>query len=536
MTPSRSTMILSCACILVLAAGLARAKDCPEWGGRPDRNMVSDAKGLPATFNVGKSTDGGWKTDMSTTRNVKWVTRLGSQTYGNTVVAGGRIVVGTNDASVRDERFKRTRGGAVVCLDEATGKQLWQLIVPRFRTKDKKFNYDDMNLGICNAATIDGDRVYVLSNRGEMLCLDLKGQTDGNDGPYKDEGQFMAGWDRKPVKLNKTDADIIWRFDTIKELPVWPQDASSSAALIHDGLVYVGTSNGVDRSHSKVPYPDAPTLIALDKDTGQLVAQDDEKIGRRLYHGHWSSPTLAVVGGKPQIIFGDGEGVVYAFEPAKRPPAGKKAQVAVLQKIWWCHSNPKEYRFLPDGKVRKYDKKHRPFKGTVRGQGKSEIIATPVFHKNRIYVAVGEDPRHGRGEGVLVCIDATKTGDISESGIIWSSKLVDRSLSTVSIADGLLYVADYSGQIHCFDAETGKRHWVHQTESPLWSSTFVADGKVYLGTENKELWTLQAGKEKKVLGKTALREKMSNTPLVANGILYVATGRYLYAVQAKKGP
>ena len=136
--------------------------------------MASTAKGLPASFEPGKSKGGGWETDMSTTRNVKWVARLGSQTYGNPVVSGGRIFVGTNDASVRDPRLRRTRGGAVLCLDEATGKKIWQLLVPRFRTKDKKFNYDDMNLGICASPTVDGDRVYVLSSRGEVVCLDVK--------------------------------------------------------------------------------------------------------------------------------------------------------------------------------------------------------------------------------------------------------------------------------------------------------------------------------------------------------------------------
>ena len=85
--------------------------------------------------------------------------------------------------------------------------------------------------------------------------------------------------------------------------------------------------------------------------------------------------------------------------------------------------------------------------------GPSEIIATPVCYKDRVYVTVGQDPSHGRGRGMLTCIDATKTGDISKTGCVWRFDKIDRSLSTVSIADGLLYVADTFGGLYCLDVE-----------------------------------------------------------------------------------
>ena len=97
--------------------------------------------------------------------------------------------------------------------------------------------------------------------------------------------------------------------------------------------------------------------------------------------------------------------------------------------------------------------------------GMSEIIATPVFYKNRVYVAIGRDAAMGRGRGALHCIDATQTGDISATGRIWTYQGLDRSLSTVSIADGLLYVADVAGRLHCVDAETGHCYWIHECKS-----------------------------------------------------------------------
>ena len=88
------------------------AADWPAWGGAdPGRNMFSDAKGIPAKFEPGKFKKNSEEIDMATTQNVKWITKLGSQTYGNTVVAYGSVYIGTNNASARDH---------LLCLVEMT--------------------------------------------------------------------------------------------------------------------------------------------------------------------------------------------------------------------------------------------------------------------------------------------------------------------------------------------------------------------------------------------------------------------------------
>jgi len=516
--------IAALAIALLTAPGFA--EDWPDWGGSPSRNMASTEKNIPASFGPGKPKDDSRQIDPSTTRNVKWSLVLGSQTYGNPVVSGGKLIVGTNDGMLKDDRFKRTRGGLVICCDIETGGILWKLVVPRFRTKDRKFNYDDLNLGICNSAAIDGDRAYIVSSRGDVLCLDMNGQADGNDGPFKDEGKYMVDVGKKPARINKTDADIIWRYDMIAELPMNPQDASSCAVVVDGDCVYAGTSNGVDRGHVKCKYPDAPSLIVLHRKTGKLLAVDDLKVGRRILHGQWSSPAIAKAGGKKYVIYGFGDGILRAVEPITEAPKGDMPKI--LKIAWECDANPREYRFDSKGGKRKYEKRHASYKSGRRGGGPSEIIATPVVYKGRIYVSVGQDSRHGMGDGCLSCIDAA-TGKK-----IWESKLVDRTMSTCSILDDLLYVSDYTGNLHCFDITTGERIWVHETKSPLWSSTFAVDGKVFLGTEDSDLWVLKAGRDKKVIGKIKLLEKMANTPIVANGVLYIATGRYLYAIESLK--
>ena len=527
-------------CMVLWASG-AHAADWPRWGGRDDCNMISAEKGLPESFVPGKKSPQGTGIDMRTTQNVKWVARLGTQTYGNPTIANGRVYLGTNDEDLQDPRVRSTRGGLVMCLDEATGKLLWQLIVPKFQTNLSNFNFDDMGLGVCSSPTVDGDRVYLVTNRCEVVCLDVHGLADGGHhvGYHVPMVVVVAGAGRPPVPLQPTDADIVWKLDIIHDLDVWCQDAANCSILVHGDFLYVCTSNGVDRPHLRAPRPLAPSLIVLDKRTGRLVASDDERIGTRLFHGQWSSPSLGVVNGKRQVFFGGGDGVLYAFEPLTERPrspgtgSGTMYPGSWLEKLWSFDCNPPEYKVINGRKVIYFDgdiRKHRKNNNDGTFVGFSEIIGTPVFYKNRVYVTIGQDPSHGRGVGMLTCIDATKSGDATSTAKIWSYP-IGRSLSSPSIVDGLLYIADTFEGLYCFDAETGKKYWFYPTGSEVWGSTMVADGKVYLGTK-KGLLVLAAGKEKKLLASIHLGMPSYCTPVVANGVLYVASQHYLWAVQA----
>lgn len=527
----------ACASAFALAA-LAQAADWPQWGGRQCRNMVSDEKGLPESFAPGQKKEGGGGIDPATMKNVKWAARLGTETYGNPTVSGGRVFVGTNNGAPRDPRLKGDRG-ILMCFEEATGKFLWQLAVSKLRA-ERSFNGDFPNLGICSSPTVEGERVYVVTNRDEVLCLDVHGLANGNDGPFQEEGEYIAAQKRrkpgkqppgakpdekpeepaKPLELTPADADIIWRYDMIAELDAWPQDASACSVLVHGDLVYVNPSNGVDLSHKNIPSPQVPTMIALDKKTGKLVATDEENVGPNILHGSWSSPTLAEANGRKLLLFGAGDGFCYAFDPTPVEVPGKPLKV--LKTVWKCDANPPEYR-TRDGKKLPYNK---------NADGPSEITATVVFHNNRVYTVIGQDTRHGPGKGCLTCIDATKTGDISTTGVLWRYTAINRSMATPSVADGLVFVADYLATVHCVDAETGNVYWTHETGGrDCMGSTFVADGKVWFGNKNGKLTVLAATREKKLLAEINLRVPIHATPIAANGVLYIPTHNFLYAVK-----
>ncbi|PIX49988.1 MAG: hypothetical protein COZ06_11320 [Armatimonadetes bacterium CG_4_10_14_3_um_filter_66_18] len=360
---------------------------------------------------------------------------------------------------------------------------------------------------------------------------------NGNQGPFTAEREFVTARYRqkpgkqpdggynpsrprlpsRPMRLVATDADILWRRDLIEGLNTWPHDAAACSPLAYLELAYFCTANGVDTSHKQRPSPEAPSLVALDRHTGRLVAADDAHIGRDVFHGQWSSPSLAKLPGKTLVLFGGGDGYCYAFQSTPVPAAGGQA----LRTLWKCDCNPPGYRSR-SGKLLPYGR---------HGEGPCEVIGTPVLWGGRVYVTIGQDTRHGPGKGALTCIDATKTGDLSKTGVVWRYTGLNRSFATPAVVGGLVYVGDVRGTIHCLDAETGHCYWTYETKGQMMSSTLVADGKVYAGNDRGVLTVLATGKQAEVLGKVHLDSALRATPVAANGVLFVASQKYLYAVR-----
>ncbi|QDT55638.1 outer membrane biogenesis protein BamB [Caulifigura coniformis] len=504
---------------------LLAGADWPQWGGSSRRNMSSAEKGLPDRFDPGKRRRNELGFDPETTRNVKWIARLGAENYSAASVADGHVVIGTNDEELNDPRFEPTGGGVLKCFDEETGALEWQLISPKLEIDRSKVSedFDAMDLGICATPTIEDGRVYVVTNRCEVLCLDLDGQADGNDGPFVDEAKFSVPNESAPVPMTEKDADIVWRYDMLRELPVFPHDAANCSVLVHEDELYVGTANGV--YDGKMVLPTAASLIALDKSTGTLRARDDGSISAGVFHGQWSSPTLASLNGRDIIIYGGGDGVCYAFEPIVDGVSG----VQTLKLAWKYDCNPPGYRERGGKKI--------DYWALVRGGPKdldangdlyspSEIIGSPVVSENRIYVTIGQDPLHGHGRGAITCLNADGT-------LAWQTTEIGRSLSTPSVADGLLYCAEWAGQVHCLDIKTGEHLWTHDTKEEIWSSTFVADGKVYVGTR-KFLAVLAAGPSLQHIADVKLVTPVWAVPSAANGVLYVSSQKNLWAVRKEK--
>ncbi|MBN2316068.1 MAG: PQQ-binding-like beta-propeller repeat protein [Sedimentisphaerales bacterium] len=474
------------------------ADDQLQWGQRYSRNMVSSESNLPDRF------------DPATGENIKWVAPLGTESYATPVVAGGKVLIGTNNGRPRDPRHKGDRG-VMLCLDEKDGSLCWQFVAPKLIPMLYR---DWPRSGICSPATVEGDRVYTVSNRGEVVCLDLDGLADGNDGPYTNEGRYMTPQEDELLQVAQTDADIIWLFDMLAEVGVHQHDSAHSSILLHGDYLYVNTSNGLNDDHALIPATNAPSLIVLNKRTGRLVAQDDEHIGPNIFHSTWSSPALGNVDGRTLIFFCGGDGVCYAFDANQTPPSDGK-----LKRVWRFDCDPN----APKENVQQYVRN--------RKVSPSNIKSMPVFDHNRVYITYGGDIWWGKHEAWLTCIRATGSGDVTNSARVWTYPVNRHCCSTPAIFNGLVFVADCTGVIHCVDAETGKAYWTHEAKGDIWASTLVADGKIYVGTRRRDFWVLAASKEKKIISSIRLIDPIHGTATAANGVLYVATMKELYALE-----
>ena len=478
--------------------------DWSMWGGDIGRNMVSGLKDVNLDFNLKEG------------KRVNWVANLGSQTYGNAIVAGGRVLVGCNNgAGYRADKHPPEQDkGCLICFDEESGEFLWQLT----REKLTVGRVSDWPLqGICSTPVVEfeneeektGGRLWVVTNRCELMCVDLDGFADGNDG-INDE-----------VDAEPKDADIIWNLDMIEDLSVFPHNLATSSPVIHGDMIYILTSNGVDEGHLDLPSPRAPSFLAVDKNTGEVVWEANQPRDKVL-HGQWASPTIGMINGKAQVYFPGGDGWLYALD-AKNG-----------EEIWKFDMNPKNTSWELGGR------------GT-----RNAVISTAVFKDNSLTIAVGQDPEHGEGVGHLWRIDATKTGDISpelgeigkpgeanpNSGVIWhygGPDVFRRTMSTVSIVDDVVYAVDLSGYVHCVDFVTGARYWEEDLLTGVWGSTMVADGKVFLGSEDGTLFVFAANKdEAKLLEKydTINNSSIYSTPTIANGKMFLTDRTRLYSIQ-----
>ncbi|MGM0490683.1 MAG: PQQ-binding-like beta-propeller repeat protein [Planctomycetota bacterium] len=605
--------------------------DWPQWGGTSCRNNTPVASGIPVEWNVGEFDRGTGQWIPDEAAAIKWVAPVGGYTYGNPVIADGRVFVGTNNGQGYLARYPSDVDlGCLIAFDEETGEFLWQdssekLAVGRSR--------DWPLQGICCAPLVEGDRLWYVTNRGEVACLDTEGFHDGeDDGPIQnepgrlfdiqqsddsqtdvvgpatrsleagrlsdalrqrcatagmklpetarittvtagkqwridaevngikrelqitlDDGGTLSAF-KRITPADRREADTVWRFDMMGELGVKQHNMASCSVTAMGDILFVNTSNGIDSDHVTCPAPEAPSFLAMNKHTGDVLWTDNSP-GKNILHGQWSSPAAATIEGVPQVIFCGGDGWLYSFRADK----GTDGQPTLL---WKFDANPKESEWILGGS------------GT-----RNNLIATPVIHDDLVYIAVGQDPEHGEGIGHLWCIDPTKRGDVSptlavkakdkskviphrreqavkpelgeaaipnpNSAAVWEYSKGDRDgdgeitfeeemhrcCGTVAIKNNLLFVSDFSGLFHCIDAQTGNVHWTHDMLAAAWGSPLIVDDHVYIGDEDGDISIFDlTSTPHEPITEIYMGDSLYTTPVVANGVLFVATGSHVFAI------
>jgi outer membrane protein assembly factor BamB len=508
--------------------------------------------------------------------------------------------------------------GVLLCFDEKTGEFLWQHSNEKLPT-GRVHDWPDQ--GICSAPLLDGDRLWYVTSRGEVVCLDANGFHDGeDDGPVVDEqirlveipktepafaatveklnaktvpdelkvlmapvGEEIAddaqvnvmdagkSWELtgtiggvqrtisakvigprlsvfKTLSVgDKHEADVIWRLDMMKQLGVSQHNMCSCSLTCAGDLLFVNTSNGVDEGHVNLPAENAPSFLCIRRSTGEVLWTDNSP-GANVLHGQWSSPAYAVIDGVPQVIFGAGDGWLYGFLAE-----GENGQSKLL---WKFDCNPKKSLYK------------------LTGADRNHIIGTPVIYNNRVFVAVGEDPEHGEGEGHLWCVDPTKRGDISPTlvfnasdptkpiphkrlkacveevgdferpnpniGAVWHYQGEDReefettmhrTCGSVAIKNDLLFIADFSGVFHCVDANTGKAHWTYDMLAAPWASPLIVNEQVFITHDSGGVLCFKLSSEMELLSENDVQSAVYTTPVIANDTMFIANRNRIFAIQ-----
>jgi outer membrane protein assembly factor BamB len=427
--------------------------------------------------------------DTATGRNIIWSVELGDQAFGRPVVVGDAVYVGTDNARHRNPAYQED-AGVLMAFQAKDGKFLWQDLAPRVERGLREFLLPSTT----GTPYVEGNRLYYVTAECQLRCLDTQGFRDGeNNGPYREE-----------VFQDNEAADIIWELDMCGRLGVFPHEATNSEVLPLGDLLMVSTSNGQNEGHTLVPSPRAPSLIAVDKHSGAVVWRAIGA-GGRVLHGQWSSPTAANVNGRMQVLFGGGDGWLRAYDAA----SGRE--------IWRFDGNPKDARWLP-----------RP--GVL---SRSFIVASPVFANGRVFVAMGQSPGHGNGPSFIHAISPNGQGDVTRSRHLWTSREVGRVVATPIEKDGLLYVGDVGGTVHCLDAATGAHVWKHETNGAIWGCLLLAGDRLYVGNEEGTMTVLRAGRRKQLLAQIEMDAPLYSLPAVAGDALFLATANRLYLIAAK---
>lgn len=490
-----------------------------QFGRNGTRNPVSPEKNPPLDWQIEDQ-------EAATSRNVIWSTQLGTNTMGDPVVADGLVWVGTNEY-VRGKKD----ASVLLCVSAKTGESLYRYVSPRLPDRGQ----DWPGSSLACSPLIEGDQMWFTTNRCEVICLDISALRKGTGKPEQ-----------------------VWKVDMIKQFGVHPRGTEMGVVHIasvanYGKFLYAVSGNGVDKdAPDRVPAPDAPSLVCLEKATGKLVWQDASP-GADILCGQWSSPAVFEFSGQAQIVVGQGDGWVRAFDPNGDGQGGSRL-------IWEFDINPKTARFGFHG----------------QGGERRYIVGSPVFHDGRIYVGSGLHPEFAGSVGRLVCIDPTRQGDISEqlavdaegnriphrrlqavdlnngeqaihnpnSGLVWSfnwnndkpDQGFQGTACRVAVHNELVIAPDIQGFVHCLDAVTGQHYWTHDVFAAIYASPLIVDGKVYVADEDGVVTVLTHSTSREVIATVEMPSYLYCSPVFANGVLYLATRSRLHAISNADKP
>ena len=245
--------------------------------------------------------------------------------------------------------------------------------------------------------------------------------------------------------------------------------------------------------------------FAFDKRTGQTMWVSSPQA--RHYDTNYSTPIVADVNGSRLLIVGGTDGVFHAI------------QVNTGKPVWSLEVS------------------------------KRAILNSVVFRDNTVYISHGEENIDTTEMGMVAAMDATGSGVLTGKAIKWVTRGFLPTYSSPVMDNERLYSVDNSAILGAFDLKTGTLAWQKTLGTLQKGSPVLADGKLYIGTENGKFYILRptaTGAEvvdEDLIGTAADPEPIVASPIVADGRIYVvsmppptnpATAGHVYAIGTRR--
>lgn len=370
-----------------------------------------------------------------------------------------------------------------------------------------------------SAPIVVGDHLYLLNSVGKGAYLQERVVAlDANTGKFLWEYRFniylsdvpphRIGW-ASPVGDPATgnvyvfgvggnllgldqDGNLLWQRSLGEDFGLLTTHGGRTVSPIIDGdLVIVSGVTFMWGQHAR----GAHRFMAFDKKTGQTVWVSAP--GGRPYDTTYAPPIIANVNGTRLLIQGASDGVVHAIKPQTGEP------------VW------------------KYEISKRGLNTGVVVHGTSAILTH------------SEENLDSNEMGMIVAVDAGSKGEIKKDQIKWRTYGWQGGFSSPVLDGDRLYQVDNGANLGAFNVNTGKQLWLKNLGTIQKGSPVLADGKLYVGTENGKFFILKPSAtgaeilDEDQLGTEALPEAIIASPAVANGRVYVVSDSNLYAIGKK---
>lgn len=282
------------------------------------------------------------------------------------------------------------------------------------------------------------------------------------------------------------DGDVVWEKSLAEEYgKISGYGGRTQTPFIDEDRIivsFLATNWGDMKGPSPLHY-----YYAFDKNNGELLWVSAPGGGPK--DTNYSAPAIAVIKGQRMLIAGNADGHVYAINARTGQP------------IW-------------------------SFNMSKRG-----LNATPAVEGDLVYISHGEDNIDSPEFGRVQCIDATGTGDVTETHGVWRVDGVKAGYTALLAKDGIVYVVADIGNMIAFDGKTGDQLWTQDLGTVGKGSPIWADGKIYATEVNGNVWILKPNREKcEVVNHVRMTasngvglDEIYASPAIANGRLYIVT-------------